>query len=65
MTYALQRQDDMDLGFQQGLEQGIERGEEKAKIEMACEILHMMTDAEIANITKLPLQRIAQLREQH
>jgi len=49
-------------GLEQGLEQGLEHGAELAKLEIARNLLLIMSDAEIASITGLAIETIAQLR---
>ena len=60
MIYEDGRKAGIMLGRQQGLALGIEQG----KIEVARELLDILSDDEIAQRTKLPLELVQRLRRE-
>jgi hypothetical protein len=50
-------------GFVQGIEKGVEQGIEKSKIEIAQKLLSVMNDEQIAAVTGLTIEMIADLRK--
>lgn len=57
-------QEAFEQGIERGIEQGIEQGAEIKQLKIARKMLHKMSDEEISDYTELPIQRVAQLREE-
>lgn len=69
MIYKLWEMDKLEEGRQEGLEEGLEKGLEEGRQESLKKVTFRMIrmgkpDAEIAEITDLPLQQIKELRKQ-